>query len=169
MEVAGGSLEEVRRGPRRGRPRVRGRRVRGVRRRQRGHRAGDTVSIKYYYYLGIINLYLPLVEAEQGGEGGGGRGHGGGVTRGRRGEEGEGGVVRVVEVWRAGHAGHPGAREQRHGVAALRRGPRARQLPAVHVHPGVLLLPLGPPVLEPDLHLQHHKYLMMNMKQKIFF
>ena len=104
--------------------------------------------------LGIINLFLPLVEAEQGGEGGGGRGHGGGVARGRRGEEGEGGVVRVVEVGRAGHAGHPGAREQRHGVAALRRGARARQLSAVHVHPGVLLLPLGPTGLEPDLDLQ---------------
>ena len=57
--------------------------------------------------------------------------------------------MRIVEIcW--GNTG-PGGEEGRVGTA--RAGPGGRQLPAVHVHPGVLLLPLGPPVLEPDLHL----------------
>ena len=57
--------------------------------------------------------------------------------------------MRIVEIW--GWDSRPGREEG--GVVTARPGPRGRQLPAVDVHPGVLLLPLGPPVLEPDLHL----------------
>ena len=82
---------------------------------------------------------------EEGGQGGGRvAGH-----SGRRGQEGEGGVV-VVELGMGGR-GRTGAKER---VAAAGRGPGGRQAATVHVQPGVLFLPLGPPVLEPDLHLQ---------------
>ena len=62
------------------------------------------------------------------------------------GEEGEGGM-RVVEVRLRRAWG-----EQR-GVGAAGTRSRRRQLAAVHVKARVLLLPLGPAVLEPDLDL----------------
>lgn len=43
-----------------------------------------------------------------------------------------------------------GERRERAGGADVRRRHRRR----VHVHAGILLLPLRPPVLEPDLHLR---------------
>ena len=70
----------------------------------------------------------------------------------------------MVEVGVAGVAlGAVGVRvqEPRVGVERPREGPLVvrpgRWLPlrgAIHVHAGVLLFPLGPPVLEPDFNLQ---------------
>ena len=71
---------------------------------------------------------------------------GGAETCGSCGEEGEGGM-RIVEV-RLGRAWG----EQR-GVGAARTRSWRWQLATVHVKAGILLLPLGPAVLEPDLDL----------------
>ena len=55
----------------------------------------------------------------------------------------------VVEVVGAG-----GGRREEGRVGGGVGGSRGRQVPTVDVQPGVLLLPLGPPVLEPDLNLK---------------
>ena len=93
-----------------------------------------------------------LVHQQRGQRGAGGgagdvTGAGGGAQTSRgRGEEREGGV-RVVEV----RLGRP--RGEQRGVGAP--GPRAwrGQLSTVDIQPGVLLFPLCPPVLKPDLDL----------------
>ena len=71
---------------------------------------------------------------------------GGAQTCRSRGQEREGGVG-VVEV-RLGRA-----RGEQGGVAGARPRPGRWQLATVHVQARVLLLPLGPAVLEPDLDL----------------
>jgi hypothetical protein len=71
------------------------------------------------------------------------------VHPGGSGQEGEGRVVIVQLGGRVG--GRPRGEE---GVAAAGGRSGGRQAARVHVQPGVLLLPLRPPVLEPDLHLK---------------
>jgi hypothetical protein len=85
-------------------------------------------------------------------EGGEGGGRAGAVHPGGGGQEGEGRVVVVQLGWGVG--GRPRG-EERVAAAGGRSG--GRQAAGVHVQPGVLLLPLRPPVLEPDLHLKRAK------------